>query len=106
MSIYPIPSICAQDQITDWFESLAECLHWNVRKKQKQLDEYSDLAHSSSSDTIDSIDSRNEHLDAWRKGTRNFIFLLYLLLKICTILDIYINEWNCHKNRNKQDIST
>lgn len=64
MSIYPIPSICAQDQITDWFESLAECLHWNVRKKQKQLDEYSDLAHSSSSDTIDSIDSRNEHLDA------------------------------------------
>lgn len=68
MSIYPIPSICAQDQITDWFESLAECLHWNMRKRQKQLDEYSDLAHSSSSDTIDSIDSRNEHLDAWRRS--------------------------------------
>merc|ERR1711962_1221326 len=43
-SIYPIPSICAQDQITDWFDSLAECLHWNVRKKQKTLDELSDLA--------------------------------------------------------------
>ncbi|XP_054718921.1 NAD kinase-like isoform X2 [Uloborus diversus] len=61
-SVYPIPSICAQDQISDWFDSLAECLHWNVRKKQRQLDEYSDLVHSSSSD---SIDSRNlEHLDA------------------------------------------
>jgi len=56
-SIYPIPSICSQvgsnitnavliitnilpqDQISDWFDSLAECLHWNVRKKQKTLDE-------------------------------------------------------------------
>ena len=63
-SIYPIPSIsaqvdkwhktlmiihftailCLQDQITDWFDSLAECLHWNVRKKQKTLDELSDLS--------------------------------------------------------------
>ncbi|XP_035207643.1 NAD kinase-like isoform X3 [Stegodyphus dumicola] len=60
MSIYPIPSICAQDQISDWFDSLAECLHWNVRKKQRQLDEYSDLVHSSSSDTIDSLDSRHD----------------------------------------------
>ncbi len=42
-SIYPVPSICAQDQITDWFDSLAECLHWNVRKKQRHLDELSDL---------------------------------------------------------------
>lgn len=38
-SIYPVPSICAQDQISDWFDSLAECLHWNVRKGQKSLDD-------------------------------------------------------------------
>merc|ERR1712131_392616 len=38
-SICPIPSICAQDQISDWFDSLAECLHWNVRKKQNKLDD-------------------------------------------------------------------
>merc|ERR1719383_180029 len=38
-SIYPVPSICAQDQISDWFASLAECLHWNVRKKQNKLDD-------------------------------------------------------------------
>ena len=47
-SIYPVPSICAQDQISDWFASLAECLHWNVRKKQKAMDELSDLSRSSS----------------------------------------------------------
>ncbi|XP_018327969.1 NAD kinase isoform X1 [Agrilus planipennis] len=56
MSIYPLPSICEQDQISDWFDSLAECLHWNVRKKQKHLDELTDLTHSSSDDTLDSLD--------------------------------------------------
>ncbi|PSN46488.1 hypothetical protein C0J52_19101 [Blattella germanica] len=61
-SIYPVPSICAQDQISDWFDSLAECLHWNVRKKQKHLDELSDLthSHSSSNDTLDSLDHADQ----------------------------------------------
>ncbi|GLV41684.1 uncharacterized protein CBL_13377 [Carabus blaptoides fortunei] len=62
-SVYPVPSICAQDQISDWFDSLAECLHWNVRKKQKHLDELSDLTHSSSNDTLDSLE-QSEQLDA------------------------------------------
>ncbi|XP_050347969.1 NAD kinase-like isoform X8 [Nymphalis io] len=60
-SVYPVPSICAQDQISDWFDSLAECLHWNVRKKQKQIDELSDMTHSSS-DTLEEIDA-NHHDD-------------------------------------------
>ncbi|XP_070207015.1 NAD kinase-like isoform X2 [Littorina saxatilis] len=34
---YPVPSICARDQIDDWFSGLADCLHWNVRKPQKPL---------------------------------------------------------------------
>merc|ERR1719510_1736591 len=55
-SIYPVPSICSQDQISDWFASLAECLHWNVRKKQKHFDELSDLTRSSSDDTLDSLE--------------------------------------------------
>uniref|UniRef100_A0A182WDM3 NAD(+) kinase n=1 Tax=Anopheles minimus TaxID=112268 RepID=A0A182WDM3_9DIPT len=50
-SIYPVPSICAQDQIADWFDSLAECLHWNVRKRQKCLDELSDLTGSGTEDS-------------------------------------------------------
>ncbi|KAF9788882.1 hypothetical protein SFRURICE_018458 [Spodoptera frugiperda] len=58
-SVYPVPSICAQDQISDWFDSLAECLHWNVRKKQKQIDELSDLTHSSS-DNLEDLD-QNHH---------------------------------------------
>ncbi|KAK2149135.1 hypothetical protein LSH36_465g01011 [Paralvinella palmiformis] len=36
-SIYPLPSICSEDQISDWFSSLAGCLHWNVRKQQKSF---------------------------------------------------------------------
>ncbi|KAL0603605.1 NAD kinase [Plecturocebus cupreus] len=38
-SCYPLPSICVRDPVSDWFESLAQCLHWNVRKKQAQFEE-------------------------------------------------------------------
>ncbi len=33
-SEFPLPSICRSNQINDWFEGLADCLHWNQRKKQ------------------------------------------------------------------------
>uniref|UniRef100_A0A672KCJ7 NAD(+) kinase n=1 Tax=Sinocyclocheilus grahami TaxID=75366 RepID=A0A672KCJ7_SINGR len=36
-SCFPVPSICFRDPVNDWFESLAQCLHWNVRKKQDHL---------------------------------------------------------------------
>lgn len=62
-SIYPVPSICAQDQISDWFDSLAECLHWNVRKRQKCLDELSDLTGSGSEDTFDDLERGMENLE-------------------------------------------
>lgn len=38
-SRYPLPSICVRDPVSDWFESLAQCLHWNVRKKQAHFAE-------------------------------------------------------------------
>ncbi|XP_048206041.1 NAD kinase [Perognathus longimembris pacificus] len=38
-SCYPLPSICVRDPVSDWFESLAQCLHWNVRKKQARFPE-------------------------------------------------------------------
>lgn len=72
-SIYPVPSICAQDQISDWFDSLAECLHWNVRKRQKHLDELTDLTHSSSNDTLDSLD----HTDLIEKDNWNVVLVCY-----------------------------
>ena len=80
-SIYPVPSICADDQIADWFASLDECLRWNDRKRQKHLDDDPldneddveppegeneepptppDLTLSSSDDTLDSLTDRNE----------------------------------------------
>ncbi|XP_058837575.1 NAD kinase-like isoform X1 [Topomyia yanbarensis] len=64
-SIYPVPSICAQDQIADWFDSLAECLHWNVRKRQKCLDELSDLTGSGTEDSaLEEIDRGMENLES------------------------------------------
>ncbi|XP_053775946.1 NAD kinase isoform X1 [Desmodus rotundus] len=38
-SCYPLPSICVRDPVSDWFESLAQCLHWNVRKRQAHFAE-------------------------------------------------------------------
>ncbi|KAK2500591.1 hypothetical protein MC885_019181, partial [Smutsia gigantea] len=38
-SCYPLPSICVRDPVSDWFESLAQCLHWNVRKRQAHFPE-------------------------------------------------------------------
>jgi len=69
-SIYPVPSICSQDQISDWFASLAECLHWNVRKKQKHFDELSDLTRSSSDDTLDSLEKPAELSDSSKTATK------------------------------------
>ncbi|XP_051913338.1 NAD kinase isoform X2 [Hippocampus zosterae] len=36
-SCFPVPCICFRNPVNDWFESLAQCLHWNVRKKQNHL---------------------------------------------------------------------
>ncbi|XP_048258780.1 NAD kinase-like [Haliotis rufescens] len=36
-AMYPVPSVCAKDQIDDWFDGLTDCLHWNVRRQQKTL---------------------------------------------------------------------
>ncbi|KAH9490066.1 hypothetical protein Btru_035147 [Bulinus truncatus] len=36
-SNYPVPSICATDQIEDWFDGLANCLNWNIRHQQRPL---------------------------------------------------------------------
>ena len=33
----PVPSVNNTGHVTDWFDSLAECLHWNIRKQQKKL---------------------------------------------------------------------
>ncbi|KAG5894281.1 hypothetical protein JTB14_007426 [Gonioctena quinquepunctata] len=81
-SVYPVPSICAQDQISDWFDSLAECLHWNVRKRQKHLDELTDLTHSSSYDTLDSLDR-----DLLEKGGKIIMTTCFYFLKLLCVTD-------------------
>uniref|UniRef100_A0A8C2HWM3 NAD(+) kinase n=1 Tax=Cyprinus carpio TaxID=7962 RepID=A0A8C2HWM3_CYPCA len=45
-SCFPVPSICCHDLVYDWFDSLAQCLHWNVRKKQTRLTDASDSSET------------------------------------------------------------
>jgi len=55
-SVHPVPSISKTDQLHDWFESLADCLHWNVRQPQKALEpQPSDLPASISSSSLESF---------------------------------------------------
>eukprot|EP00842_Homolaphlyctis_polyrhiza_P001479 jgi/Hompol1/2331/HPOL_002966-RA len=37
MSRWPVPTVCMEDQSSDWFESLRRCLHWNERTRQRPL---------------------------------------------------------------------
>jgi hypothetical protein len=36
-SKYSFPTVCKEDQATDWFNSLQKCLHWNKRERQKSF---------------------------------------------------------------------
>lgn len=54
---FPLPAVCAKDQIDDWFDRLAECLHWNVRKPQKCLS----MSRTTSDSSIGSVNSVNNH---------------------------------------------
>ena len=71
-SEYPLPSICRNDQINDWFEGLAQCLHWNQRQKQlplnscylqqQSLSQSQSLSHSSSQSQLSSSSSSTSSL--------------------------------------------
>nr|CAH8827617.1 unnamed protein product [Trichobilharzia regenti] len=36
-SPYPIPCLCSENQVTDWFCGLAYCLNWNLRRRQNAV---------------------------------------------------------------------
>ncbi|KAI8065205.1 ATP-NAD kinase-like domain-containing protein [Gongronella butleri] len=36
-SKHPFPTVCKEDQASDWFNSLQNCLHWNKRQRQKSF---------------------------------------------------------------------
>jgi NAD kinase len=68
MSEHPLPSICRSNQINDWFDGLANCLHWNQRQKQLPLNEcymgipshiHSSFSFSSKSSSPTSINFSN-----------------------------------------------
>jgi len=57
-SVHPVPSISKTDQLHDWFESLADCLHWNVRQPQKSFESKpAGIPASISSSSLESINN-------------------------------------------------
>jgi NAD+ kinase len=63
-SKYPLPSICHSDPVRDWFDSLAACLHWNVRKPQLPLSSSSRALSDMSDKSSDTRESSSEPLEA------------------------------------------
>ncbi|KAI0982495.1 hypothetical protein GJ496_008729, partial [Pomphorhynchus laevis] len=63
-SYNPVPCICAKDQIADWFESLAHCLHWNMRVAQKPLSNSSEYEDENEK----SVSNGSEYEDANEKS--------------------------------------
>lgn len=61
-SEYPLPTISRSDQLNDWFEGLATCLHWNQRQKQLPLNScYTQNSKiPSRSPSITSLKTKNE----------------------------------------------
>ncbi len=60
-SEYPVPSICRSDQINDWFEGLATCLHWNQRQKQLPLNSCYLPQQQQSQSTTNSLTTSSSH---------------------------------------------
>lgn len=59
-SVHPVPSVARNDQLQDWFDSLADCLHWNVRQPQKSLDWRGGLPSSVSSSSLESMNNSQQ----------------------------------------------
>ena len=59
-SVYPVPAICRFDQLGDWFESLADILHWNLRKSQSNFEVNPSNDANGSSTTKEPEDSFTE----------------------------------------------
>jgi len=57
VSKWPFVWIRESDGVGDWFKSLADCLHWNERRKQKQFGLHTAPQPSSTSSTCSSVPS-------------------------------------------------
>lgn len=52
-SRYPFPTVCAENQSTDWFSSISRTLKWNERQRQKSFVVVEEGAEADSSSTGD-----------------------------------------------------
>lgn len=68
-SKFPFPTICKDDQATDWFNSLQNCLHWNKRDRQKSFAVVE--SHPTRSKQISSRSNSSQHLSGLAGSPRN-----------------------------------
>lgn len=68
-SRFPFPTVCKEDQATDWFNSLQNCLHWNKRERQKSFAVVESHTRSKSS----SRSSSSQHLPGLASSPRNVL---------------------------------
>lgn len=87
---YPVPSVCAKDQMDDWFESLAECLHWNVRKPQKPMPT---LIDSPSTNSLTGNSDSSQQVSLWENILKPYIHKKE---------SISTNECYCRNNNKDQ----
>lgn len=74
-AIYPVPCICRDDQISDWFDCLSTCMHWNVRQRQKPFIGIG-MTPSSSSNSLCSRTSDNNGENSYQNNLNHPIFLM------------------------------
>jgi NAD+ kinase len=61
-SEYPLATLCRNGQLNDWFEGLAICLNWNLRKEQLPLNIcYTNHSNNSSSSQLSDKNSSNDN---------------------------------------------
>lgn len=87
-STYPVPWVCGEDHIADWFQSLARCLHWNVRERQRS---FSSSTYGSSEESLHNhghkrstaVDNSSE-VDQWQHDAAAcLIFCLVMFIFDC-----------------------
>ncbi|KAI9469745.1 MAG: ATP-NAD kinase-like domain-containing protein [Benjaminiella poitrasii] len=72
-SRYPFPTVCKEDQATDWFNSLQNCLHWNKRERQKSfavVESHAVRSQSGKTGSFSSSTSRNNSTNQLSQSPR------------------------------------
>ena len=107
-SVYPVPAICQFDQLGDWFEPLADILHWNLRKTQSSFDPDLDIQDDEELKSEDEDNTFNENKDLSTNSIPNSSSETRLWLILSTgkkYWVFYISKQNIPNDVNKFSVN-